>query len=82
VTAVVPREQVVPAAIERARALTRGTPLAARFAKQSLRLSEELPISGAIEQERALTAVLLSTDDLQEAIAAYFEKRPPRFTGR
>lgn len=82
VAAVVPREQVVESGVAHARVLSRGAPLAARFAKRSLRLSEELPIDRAIDQERALTAALLSTGDMQEATSAFLEKREPRFTGR
>lgn len=82
VAAVVPREQVVASGADHARALSAGPPLAARFAKRSLRLSEGLPIERAIDEERALTAALLSTEDMQEATSAFLEKREPRFTGR
>lgn len=82
VAAVVPREVVTEAAVAHARTVSSGAPLATRFAKQSLRLSEELPLRGAIEQERALTSVLLSTSDLQEAVDAFLQRRPARFEGR
>lgn len=82
VAAVVPREHIVTSAVTHARKLASGPPLATRFGKRALRMSEELPMSRAIDQERALTAVLLSTEDMQEAIGAYLEKRSAHFTGR
>lgn len=79
---VAPATRVVAAATDLARELTVGAPLATGFAKQALRFSEDLPIERALGQERALLAALLATDDLQEGIDAFLEKRAPDFTGR
>jgi enoyl-CoA hydratase/carnithine racemase len=79
---VVPAGRAVAAATDLASELTVGAPLATRFGKQALRLSEELPIEHALSHERALLAALLATDDLQEGISAFLEKRIPRFEGR
>lgn len=79
---VAPASRVVDAAADLAKELTIGAPLATRFAKQALRFSEDLPIERALGQERALLAALLATDDLQEGIEAFLDKRSPEFKGR
>lgn len=82
VAEVVPREALVASAVELARSVSAGAPLAVRFAKRALRLSEDLPISRALEHERTLLAALLATDDLQEGVAAFLDRRRPQFQGR
>jgi enoyl-CoA hydratase/carnithine racemase len=82
VSAVVPAEAVVTAGIAAARSMSVHSPIAARLAKAAVRASEELPLTGALEHERALLGTLLSTDDHFEGIDAFLEKRPARFTGR
>jgi enoyl-CoA hydratase/carnithine racemase len=82
VSSVVPAEAVVQAGIAAARSIAVHSPIAARLSKAALRASEEMPLTGALEHERALLGTLLSTDDHFEGIDAFLEKRPARFTGR
>jgi enoyl-CoA hydratase/carnithine racemase len=82
VAEVVPAERVVAAALGLAGEIAAYSPVAARLNKAALRASEDLPLSGALEHERALLGTLLSTDDHFEGIDAFLEKRPPRFVGR
>ncbi len=82
VNRVVPAECIVEAGIAAASSLAVHSPIAARLGKAALRASEELPMSGGLEHERALLGTLLSTDDHIEGIDAFLEKRTPRFTGR
>ena len=82
VSRVVPAECVVEAGIAVARSIAVHSPIAARLAKAALRASEELPLTGGLDHERALLATLLSTDDHIEGIDAFLEKRPARFSGR
>ncbi len=82
VSRVVPAEVVVEAGVAAARELAAFSPVASRLTKAALRASEELPITGALEHERALLGTLLSTDDHLEGIDAFLEKRPAHFTGR
>jgi enoyl-CoA hydratase/carnithine racemase len=82
VNQVVPAERVVEAGIAAARSIAVHSPVATRLAKAALRASEELPMTGALDHERALLATLLSTDDHREGIDAFLEKRPAHFTGR
>ena len=57
-------------------------PLAQRAAKKLLNAAEEQPLSVALELEGRLYRELRSTEDYEEGIAAFYAKRPPRFTGR
>ena len=82
VNQVVPAECVVEAGIAAARSIAVHSPVAARLAKAALRASEELPMTGGLDHERALLGTLLSTDDHVEGIDAFLEKRPARFSGR
>jgi enoyl-CoA hydratase/carnithine racemase len=82
VNRVVPAECVVEAGVAMAATLTAHSPVALRLGKAALRASEELPMSGGLDHERALLGTLLSTEDHLEGIDAFLEKRPARFTGR
>ena len=57
--------------------LAQKSPVALRVAKRLLNLSP-----GALEREAEEFGDLFSSDDAKEGLAAFAEKRPPRFTGR
>jgi enoyl-CoA hydratase/carnithine racemase len=82
VAQVVPAERTVTAGIALANAVSAFSPVATRLSKAAVRASEEMPLSGGLEHERALLGTLLSTEDHFEGIDAFLEKRAPRFTGR
>jgi enoyl-CoA hydratase len=82
VNRVVPAERVVAAAVALASGVAEGAPLALRAARSALRRSEELSVSAAMEHERGLLQMLLSTDDRTEGINALLERRRPVFSGR
>jgi len=73
-------------ALERAKQLASDwanrSPLALVEAKASIRASDELPISQQIREERRRFIQLLETDDAREGIAAFREKRSPKWRGR
>ncbi len=72
--------------LERALAVARDIasrpPLAVLQAKQALRLADEMPLSAALEFERKAFVLLAGTEDRNEGLAAFLEKRAPRFKGR
>jgi enoyl-CoA hydratase/carnithine racemase len=82
VAQVVPAERVVTAGVALAAEVAAFSPVATRLSKAAVRASEQLPLDGGLEHERALLGTLLSTEDHFEGIDAFLEKRSPRFTGR
>ena len=57
-----------------------GAPLVARWHKQWIaRLLEDRPLT---PEEKRASFAFLDTQDYAEGLAAFLEKRPPRFTGR
>jgi enoyl-CoA hydratase len=82
VATVVPSERVEAAGLALAAKIATGAPLALRASRASVRASEELPLSAALEAERARLLMLLSSEDLREGIDALLERRPARFEGR
>jgi enoyl-CoA hydratase/carnithine racemase len=82
VRAVVPREELMPTALELARALATKSPIALRLAKESMNRVENLPLKDAYRTEQDYTARLQGFEDAVEARQAYLEKRPPDWKWR
>jgi len=82
VTSVVPSEATVPAALELAAKIAAMAPVAAMAAKAAVNRAEELSLEAGLEFERRNFYLLFATDDQKEGMAAFTEKREPRWTGR
>jgi enoyl-CoA hydratase len=82
VTRVVPAEATVEAAIELAGRVAAQAPVAVIAAKQAIREAEEMPLSAGLESERRAFFRLFGSDDQDEGMAAFTEKRAPHWTGR
>lgn len=78
----VPQEQVLPRAMEIARRLARGAPLALRWTKYSLNKVLRDHVNLALDSSMFLEAITMGSEDLAEASSAFFEKRKPTFRGR
>ncbi len=77
---VVADDRVFAEADETAARISAGAPLVARWHKQwAQRLTHDQPLT---EAEKRSAFDFLATDDYQEGIRAFFEKRKPRFTGK
>jgi enoyl-CoA hydratase len=77
-----PAADALPRAIALARTIAAKAPLALRTAKEAVLLAEEAPLSAALNAERTAFVVLAASQDRQEGISAFMEKRTPQFQGR
>jgi enoyl-CoA hydratase/carnithine racemase len=84
VNQLVPPGQVLAAAKELARSIIKAAPLSVAATKQVADMAlEGLPLSRILaEEDGELKQSVMRSQDLQEGIAAFFEKRPPRWQGR
>lgn len=78
---VVAVEELDVAVKDYATRLAAGPPLALSMMKKALNDSFGLSFDEVVHGESFNQSILFSTKDLQEAISAFFEKRPPTFTG-
>jgi len=69
-------------ALELAEQLAGLGPLALEFAKEAVHRGAELPLRDGLRLEGDLNHQLAATDDRAEGLAAFFDKRPPDFSGR
>ncbi len=79
VNEVVPAEQLSERAGELANAIARRSPSALRLFKQAIDEGLDQPLANAMKLERLVTAEHLHSGDVQEGLAAFNEKRQPRF---
>jgi enoyl-CoA hydratase/carnithine racemase len=82
VNAVVEPAAVVDAACAEARRLSRGSPLATRLVKQLMYAGLERGITEHLTRNRQALAACFSSEDHREGVAAFLERREPRFSGR
>lgn len=82
VNAVVPADELDAATGEVVAAIAGGPPLALRSTKRELDNAGGQSLAQALEAEGLAQALNATTEDMREALTAYAERRPPRFTGR
>ena len=78
----VPQQDVMPRAMEIARRLALGAPQAIRWTKYSINKILRDHVNLALDASMFLEAATMSSEDLQEATKAFYEKRQPEFKGR
>jgi enoyl-CoA hydratase/carnithine racemase len=82
VSKVVPDAELMPAAREMAKRLTRGAPLAVQMAKQLMYTGLERTMEAHQEATRYCFQLSCRTEDFQEGIRSFFEKREPCWRGK
>jgi enoyl-CoA hydratase len=82
IEAVLPQDELMPWAMDLARTIAAKSPLATRFAKDSMRTIENMTLRDGYIYEQGNTAKLSTSEDAAEAVRAFVEKRAPVFVGR
>ena len=82
VHAVVPREQLMDAARERANLIAANAPLAVSLTKRAAYRSWDLDVDTALELAASYQGMVQNTDDHKEAVDAILGKRAPDFKGQ
>jgi enoyl-CoA hydratase len=63
-------------------ALAAKSPLLMRMGKDAMHRQQDMAFDQALDYLRAQLALAFATDDIQEGVKAFFEKREPQWTGR
>jgi enoyl-CoA hydratase len=81
VARVVPDADVLPQAMEAARMIAGHSRPAVRLIREAIGRAEETPLSEGLLFERRVFHGLFGSADQKEGMAAFLEKRSPKFTG-
>jgi enoyl-CoA hydratase/carnithine racemase len=80
---VVPADRLYDEAVALARMIAANSPGGVRMSKRAIQRNQEITsYAAALELENRGQALLTRTADMPEALAAFKQKRAPRFTGR
>jgi enoyl-CoA hydratase/carnithine racemase len=79
---VVPHDQLDPAVTDITDRLIRKSPIALRLGRDSFYRQQDMGFQAALEYLHGQFSLVTATDDAQEGIKAFFEKREPDFKGR
>ena len=82
VTEVVPDEALLATAQQWADRLAAGPPIALRITKRMMYKQQTMSLENALEDAAMAVMITNYTDDVKEGMAAFHEKRKPRFQGR
>lgn len=79
---VVPPDELMPAALSMARAIAGSAPLVVRAYKRLVQMTMRVPLEEALSYETELFGPVWVSEDHEECVRAFFEKRAPRLLGR
>ena len=82
VNQVVPVERLDAAVDELAATLAEKSPLMLRHGREAFLRAMEMPSDLALEYLQAMLTITSASDDAREGVAAFIEKRAPKWTGR
>ena len=82
VNAVYDPAELMQRTLETARLLASKSPVALAYAKEAANLALQGSHDAGLTQEASFFAMLFSTEDAKEGLAAFAEKREPHFVGR
>jgi len=79
---VFPADQLEQKTIEMANRIAEKGPIALRLAKEAVKLASRSNLDEGLRREVDLFALCFATEDKNEGVAAFLEKRKPEFKGR
>ena len=79
---IVPADQLREQALATADAIAGNAPLAVQGARAAARLGRHLPLDEGLRIEQLYAEPVRATEDAQEGVRAFVEKRAPKFQGR
>lgn len=79
---VAPRDELLAAAVEIAATFAARSPHAIAIVRELARTTRDLPLEEGLRREADGFRRCLASEDGQEGVAAFLEKREPRFSGR
>jgi len=82
VSEVVATGKALERAMVKAEAIGRMGPLAVRLTKEVARRGRDMGIYAALELERVAFRRVMMSEDVNEGVAAFVERRTPRYSGR
>ena len=82
VNRVVPAAELATTTRALAEKIAGGTPAVLRMAKHMVNRAATSDLAAALDLEAFSQGIAISSEDHQEGLAAFFDKRTPKFTGR
>jgi enoyl-CoA hydratase/carnithine racemase len=79
---VVPQAELMNEARKLAESICKAAPLAVRTVKEAMVRGLDMSLEDGLQLEDDLTRYIMSTEDFEEGITAFTEKRKPKFEGR
>lgn len=82
IEASLPRQELLPYALNLAKEIAAKAPLSLQYAKQAAQVTLNMPQREGYRYEQNITVALSRTEDAAEAQQAFLEKRSPQYKGR
>jgi len=75
-------EDLMKEAMSLAKKIAEKPPVAVKFGKKAINVAMESSLMAGLLYEQAQSAFCFGTEDMKEAVGAFFEKRKPQFKGK